>query len=122
MSSRYQIRIFESEEKDDRTAPGTVVVPLDRTFGMYAASADLVEEAILRDVQKGKLTSGRVYQICPQLGNLELIRSVAVGTDLKLQRVFLDPVAGLYSVLRRIRLADLKPRLTEEHSEQMPPA
>jgi hypothetical protein len=109
MSCRYLIRIFRSEIEDDSIRPGTVVTPTDRTLCVYGSSADEVERILLQDVQKGKLPAGRVYQICPQIGRPELIRSVAITTDMNLERVFLDPVAGLYSALRRIRSANPQP-------------
>ena len=104
MSSRYQIRVFESTAKDGATTAGTVVGPTVQTFSIYGYSGDEAVTSIRRDVAKGKLAKGKVYQICPLFGNPELIRSLAVGLDGNCVRVFLDPASGLYGELRRIRL------------------
>ena len=104
MSCRYQIRVFESTEKDGATAAGTIVVPVSLTFSVYAYSGEEAERSIRKDIAKGKLAGGKVYQICPLLGNAELTRSVAVTLDGSFDRVFLDPATGPYSAYRRIRL------------------
>lgn len=104
MSQRYVIRMFESTEKDGQTCAGTLVEPVNRHLAKYGYSADDVEGSVRRDVAKGKLPSGKVYQICPSMGNVELIRSVAASMDGTFERVFLDPASGLYGELRRIRL------------------
>ena len=98
------IRMYEDVEKAGATAPGTMVQPVTRELSFYAESADEAEKRLRRDVASGALPAGAVYQICPWLANPELIRSVAAGLDGEFQRVFLDPAAGLYSELRRIRL------------------
>jgi hypothetical protein len=105
---RYKIRIFESNEGDGSVEAGTVVSPLDIYFSLSAETADEVERKICNGVAEGKLSAGRVYQICPGIGNAELIRSIAIGPDAKLIRVFLDPAQGLYSEFRRIRLPEPK--------------
>ena len=105
--------MFESCEKDGQTCAGTVVESVNRHLAIYGYSADDAEASLRRDVAKGKLPSGKVYQICPSLGNIELIRSVAASIDGKFERVFLDPASGLYGELRRIRL----PRKSEAKSE-----
>jgi hypothetical protein len=104
MSCRYQIRVFESTQKDGNTSPGTIVTPLAFTFSVYVYSGEEAEKSIRRDVAKGKLSRGRVYQILPLLGNAELTRSLAVALDGSFEHVFLDPAAGPYSEFRRLRL------------------
>jgi hypothetical protein len=98
------IRTYEDREKNGATDAGTVVEPVNRELAVYAYSADEAEARIRKDVAGGKLPPGRVYQICPWMANPELIRSVAASLDGSFQRVFLDPAAGLYSELRRVRL------------------
>jgi hypothetical protein len=98
------IRIYEDRDQKGETSPGTIVQPVIRDLSIYANSAEEAEAKLRKDVTSGKLTAGRVYQICPWTANPELIRSVAASLDGSFQRVFLDPASGLYSELRRIRL------------------
>lgn len=98
------IRIYEDREKSGATSPGTIVEPVARELSFYAYSADEAEKRLRSDISSGKLEAGRVYQICPWMANVELIRSVAASLDGSFQRVFLDPAAGLYGETRRIRL------------------
>ncbi len=101
---RYIIRVFSDREQSSTTAPDTVVEPLDLQISFYTDSADEAEKKLYGDVLRGKLPKGRVYQICPSMGSFEPIRTCAIAPDGVAQRVFLDPVDGLYSQLRRIRL------------------
>jgi hypothetical protein len=71
------------------------------------------------DVAAGKLPAGRVYQVCPWVGNPELIRSVSISLDGISSRVFLDPASGPYGYLRRIRLPADSP-LNEPPAAQLP--
>jgi hypothetical protein len=103
MSNRYKIRMYESGDGDGCVVAGTIVVPIDRSFSVFAETADEAERKIQKDVVGKKLAGGRVYQICPQVGNAELIRSVAISESCEVQRIFLDPAKGLYSEFRRIR-------------------
>ncbi len=103
MSERYRIRVYESADEDFAVAPGTVVAPIERSFTIYACSAEEAQAAVQNDVSNGKLASGKVYQICPWLGNPELIRSIAASQDGSFQTVFLDPAFGLYGEFRRVR-------------------
>jgi hypothetical protein len=112
---RYVIRVFADREQKNATEPGTTVLPLDLQLSYYTESADEAEKKLTRDVAEGKLPRGRVYQICPSLGSFEPIRSCAIGSDGSSQRVFLDPVDGLYGIARRIRL----PRPPVPEQEQM---
>ena len=104
MSCRYQIRVFESTEKDGVTSAGTLVAPLAFTFSVYTYSAEQAEKQIRKDVAKGKLSRGKVYQILPAIGGGEFTRSLAVAEDGSFAHVFLDPAAGPYSEFRRLRL------------------
>ncbi|HTU45650.1 MAG TPA: hypothetical protein VMF91_11345 [Bryobacteraceae bacterium] len=104
MSCRYQIRVFESTQKDGATAAGTIIAPIAQTFSVYAHSGEEAEKSIRKDIDKGKLARGKVYQILPLLGNAEFTRSLAAGLEGSFDRVFLDPAAGPYSEFRRIRL------------------
>lgn len=104
MSCRYQVRIFESLEKDGATSAGTVLAPAAFTFSVYAYSGEEAEKQIRKDVAKGKLSRGKVYQILPAIGGGEFTRSLAVAEDGSSGHVFLDPAAGPFSEFRRIRL------------------
>ncbi|MBV9156612.1 MAG: hypothetical protein JO097_10145 [Acidobacteriaceae bacterium] len=114
MSQRYRIRVYESADEDCAVTNGAVVAPIERSFTIYAYSAEEAQTAVQNDVSKGKLPSGRVYQICPWLGNPELIRSIAASQDGSFQRVFLDPAFGLYGEFRRIRFAKPSPAARQE--------
>jgi hypothetical protein len=95
--------MYESCNGDGSIHAGTMMRPIDRSFSVYADSGNEVESKIRKDVLEKELAGGRVYQICPQFGSAEIIRSVSVSLDATLQRVFLDPATGLYSEFRRIR-------------------
>lgn len=101
---RYIVRVFKDIDQNDSTAAGTFVRPQDVQLSFYTESADEAEKRLYRETNNGKLPKGRVYQICPSLGSFEPIRSCAVSANGSAQRVFLDPVDGLYSETRRIRL------------------
>lgn len=103
MTGRYQIRVFESVDKDGVTSPGAVFGPSALTFSIYADSSEHAELTLRKDIQKGKWPRGIVYQICPPLGH-GLIRSFASALDGSFFHVFMDPAAGPYSELRRLRL------------------
>lgn len=109
MSCRYQVRVFESVQRDGATVANTTVTPTVQTLSVYAHSADEAEASIHKSIANGKLGRGRVYQIWPSLGNGEFTRSLAIALDGSSQRVLLDPAAGPYSELRRIRLAKAVP-------------
>ena len=104
MGNRYKIRTYQSGDQDGATVAGTIVLPIDRSFTIYAGTAQEAEQKLQKDVKHGKLSNGLVYQICPTFGNPELIRSVAAAIDGSFSRVFLDPAAGMYGEFRRIRL------------------
>lgn len=109
MSCRYQVRVFESASKDGATTAGTLVSPTALMLSVYAYSGDEAEKSIRKDIAKGKLAAGRVYQIMPALYNFELVRSIAIALDGSCQRVFLDPASGPYCEFRRIRLHEPTP-------------
>jgi hypothetical protein len=116
---RYLVRVFSDQEQNGATVPGTVVVPMDIQLSFYTDSADDAEKKLYTDVLKGKLAKGRVYQICPSMVSFEPIRTCAIAPDGSAHRVFLDPVGGLYSQSRRIRLprenaAEREPELALE--------
>jgi hypothetical protein len=102
MNHRYKVRIFESNDGSGSLEAGTVVSPIDRDLLLYAASAQDVERRISKDVIDGKLVAGRIYQVCPAIGNPEVIRSIAVSYD-GAKRVFLDQASNSYSEFRRLR-------------------
>lgn len=108
MVSRYKIRMYESADGDGSMAAGRIVIPIDRSFSVYGETADEIERQIGKEVVDGKLSTRRVYQICPQLGNAELMRSIAIDEDSNAQPVFLDAATGLYSEFRRIRYPRLE--------------
>ena len=105
MGYRYMIRTFQDANGRDSIQSGTIVSLVPREFSIYAESAHEAERQLRTDIMRGALPGGRVYQICPSLGSPELIRSMAASIDGSFARVFLDPAAGLYSDLRRIRLS-----------------
>ena len=109
---RYIIRVFSDRDEQNATVPGTVVQPTNIQLSFYEDSADDAEKKLNSEIGKGKLPKGRVYQICPSMGSFEPIRSCAIAQDGSSQRVFLDPVDGLYGELRRIRLP--RPKVTED--------
>jgi hypothetical protein len=115
---RYVIRMFSDREEKSATTPGTIVEPLNTQLSFYEDSADYAEKKLLNEVEKGKLPKGRVYQICPSMGSFEPIRTCAVHADGSSERVFLDPVDGLYGQSRRIRLP--RPQ-QEEHAAKVEP-
>lgn len=104
MSQRYMVRMYEAQNQTGETSVGTIVKPIDRHISIYATSSEEAEARLHRDVWNKKLPSGKVYQLCPWVGNPELIRSVAFAADGSSRRVFLDPASGPYGELRRIRL------------------
>jgi hypothetical protein len=106
MSCRYQVRIFESTSKDGATSAGTLVSPTALTLSVYAYSGDEAEKSIRKDIAKGKLSAGRVYQIMPARYDFGMVRSVAIGLDGSCRRVYLDPASGPYCEFRRIRLPE----------------
>lgn len=101
---RYVIRVFGDRQKKETTEAGTVVEPLEYQLSFFTDSADDAEKRLCREILEGKLPRGRVYQICPSMGSFEPIRTCAIASDGSSQRVFLDPVDGLYGAARRIRL------------------
>jgi hypothetical protein len=114
---RYVVRVFTDREQGNSTAPGTIVQPSDLQLSFYTDSADDAEKRLHRDVMNGMLPKGRVYQICPSMGSFEPIRTCAIAPDGSAQRVFLDPVDGLYGETRRIRLP--RPTTAEEPPAQL---
>ncbi len=103
VNHRYKIRTFEGGDGKASLAPGAVVLPLERSFSLEAACLDEVERRLCEYVRHRKLAAGRVYQICPLIGNPEVIRSVAICEKLIARRVFLDVARGLSSEFRRLR-------------------
>jgi hypothetical protein len=106
MNHRYKIRMYESGDSDGDLAAGTIVLPIDRAFSLQAISADEIEGTLRKEVLDGKLAGGRIYQICPEIGNLEVIRAVAISENANAQRVILEAAKGMYSEFRRIRYMD----------------
>ncbi|HZS54308.1 MAG TPA: hypothetical protein VFA65_07885 [Bryobacteraceae bacterium] len=123
---RYIIRVFSDQQEENATLPGTVVKPVNIQLSFYTDSADEAEKKLYQDIRAGKLSKGRVYQICPSMGSFEPIRTCAVASDGSAQRVFLDPVDGLYGETRRIRLPrpakSEEPKLQSEPEFPPPPA
>src|SRR5579875_1321392 len=113
MSLRYMIRMFQDKDRTGNTLPGTIVQPVELPMSIYANSAEEAENKLRIDVASGKLPAGRVYQICPWVGNPELIRSIAISLEGNWGRVFLDPASGPYGYLRRIRLPADSPLLSQ---------
>ena len=107
MSNNYRVRIYASADQDNLVSPGTIMAMIERSFTLYGYSAEEAEQALRKNVLAKKLERGRVYQICPAVGNPEVTRTVAVDIDGSFQRVFLDPARGLYSEFRRVRLAEI---------------
>ncbi len=103
MNHRYKIRMFKSHKGDASLAPGTVVLPLERSLSLHASSLDEVGRLIGEHVRQRKLAPGCVYQICPLIGNPEPIRSVAIDDQGVVRRVLLDFDRGARSEFRRLR-------------------
>jgi hypothetical protein len=115
VNHRYKIRIFESGDQDGCLDAGTIVLPKDRSFSLNALCLDEVQRILCEYVRHGNLAAGRVYQICPLIGNPETIRSVAIGKDATAQRVRLEADRGMYSEFRRLRYPSTTQKM-EEHS------
>jgi hypothetical protein len=85
---------------------------------MSAESADQATSWIRTNVLRGRLSSSRIYQICPMIGSPEPIHSVGAGLDGSFIRVLLDPASGLSGELRRVRhLAALSAAVQETSTE-----
>ena len=117
MNGRYQVRIFESIEKNAATADGTFLKQVSLSFMLYADSVEQAEILLHKDIGKGKRARGKVYQITPVQGQ-GFTRSIAAGLDGSFQHVFLDPAYGPYSEMRRLRLARLVSETGSENSLQ----
>jgi len=108
MRHRYKVRVFSSGDDDNRTDAGTMVRSVDRSFAVWARNADEVQHVLEQDLAALRLPRGRMYQICPQLGNKEPIRAIAVSSEGTVMTAYLDPAKGFYSEFRRIRYVDLR--------------
>ncbi len=108
MSGRYQVRVFESIDKDGATSAGAKLQPTTLTFSVYADSMDHAEAILRKEIEKGKHSRGKVYQVCATAGHI-MMRSVAASVDGSFFHVFMDPAAGPYSDLRRLRLSNACP-------------
>ena len=111
------VRMYEAQDQTGDTRVGTVVKPIDRHLSIYANSSEEAEAALHRDVLNQKLPGGKVYQLCPWVGNPELIRSIAFALDGSSERVFLDPASGPYGELRRIRIPTTSQPLSANRKE-----
>lgn len=106
VNHRYKIRTFESGDRDGCLDSGTIVLPTDRSFSLNATCLEEVERILCEYVGHGNLAGGRVYQICPLVGNPETIRSVAISKQARARRVRLEAERGMYSEFRRLRYAE----------------
>jgi hypothetical protein len=119
MSNGYKVRVYESCRGDGAICSGTVVERVDPSFTISSESADQAMNWIHRNVLRSRLSSSRIYQICPMICNPEPIRSVAAGLDGSFIRIFLDPASGLCGELRRVRhLEAVCAALQEASTEQ----
>ena len=119
MSNGYKVRVYESCRGDGATCSGTVVQRVDPSFTIPADSADEATNWIRTNVLRSRLSSNRIYQICPMIGNAESTRSVAAGLNGSFSRVLLDPAPGLSGELRRVRdVESVSAALQETLSEQ----
>jgi hypothetical protein len=105
MSNKYKIRMFESGDGERVTVPGTLVLPIDRSFALDAGSTEEAENTICQNVRDGKLPFDRIYQICPPSGDAEETRSVVISKGGGGHLVILEPASGFYSEFRRLRHA-----------------
>jgi hypothetical protein len=94
MSNGYKVRVYESCRGDGAICSGTVVERVDPSFTMSAESAGQATSWIRTNVLRGRLSSSRIYQICPMIGSPEPIHSVGAGLDGSFIRVLLDPASG----------------------------
>jgi len=95
-----------------------VVLPKDRSFSLNALCIEEVERILCEYVRHGNLAAGRVYQICPLIGNPETIRSLAIDKNAAAQRVRLEADRGMYSEFRRL-VYPAKLQAVEMHSLQL---
>ncbi len=114
MSQRYKVRAFESGDQDGEVTAGCIVIPIDRTFCVFARNVDEAERNVQDDLAAGKLPRGRVYQVCPPFGNSESIRTFSACMQGSYVRAYLDPASGIYSEFRRIRYQDLRVNLQRD--------
>lgn len=119
MSHRYKIRAFESGDQDGMVEAGAIVLPIERTFSLFARTAEEAERKVQEEISADKLPKGRVYQICPPFGNSESIRAFSVCLAGNFRRAFLDPASGIYSEFRRIRYQDLRVNLQREEAHEL---
>ena len=119
MTYRYKIRTFEGGDQDGGVEAGTTVLPLDRSFSIFARSAEEAECRVKEEVAADRLQKGRVYQVCPPFGNAESIRAFSVNLAGNCRRTYLDPASGVYSELRRIRYQDLRLNLQREEVREL---
>lgn len=122
MSHRYKIRAFESGDQDGAVDAGTIVLPIDRSFSLFARTAEEAERKVKEEVIADKLAKGRIYQVCPPFGNSESIRAFSVCLTGNFRRAYLDPASGIYSEFRRIRYQDLRVNLQREEASELQPA
>ena len=115
MSHRYKTRAFESGDQDGIVDEGKIVLPIERSFSLFARTVDEAERKVQEDLVADKLPKGRVYQVCPPFGNPESIRAFAVTSEGGCRRVYLDPASGIYSEFRRIRYQDLRINVQRDH-------
>jgi hypothetical protein len=119
MTHRYKIRAFETGDPESKVEAGTVVLPSDRLFSLFARSVDEAERKIQDDLAADKLPKGRVYQVCPPFGNSESIRAFTVTREGDCRRVYLDPASGIDPECRRIRYQDLRVNLQREEVAEL---
>jgi hypothetical protein len=119
MSHRYKVRVFEGGDQDGSIEAGTIVLPLDRVFSLFARTAQEAEAKVQSEVAAEKLAWGCVYQICPPFGNPESIRAFSVDTMGNCQRTYLDPASGIFSEFRRIRYQDLRVNMQREEATEL---
>ncbi len=119
MSHRYKVRVFESGDQDGSVEAGTIVLPLDRSFSLFARSAQEAEAKVQGEVAAQKLAKGCVYQVCPPFGNPESIRAFSVDPAGNTKRVFLDPASGIFSEFRRIRYKDLRVNMQRDEVTEL---
>jgi hypothetical protein len=80
---------------------------------------DEAQLLLFKQIDQGKRPRGRVYQIIPPIGH-GVIRSLAAALDGSFFHVFMDPAAGPYSDLRRLRLPQVAPQTCSDFIQTRP--
>jgi hypothetical protein len=65
MSKKYYIRVYESRDRDGKTDPGTLVVPIDSFLSLYAETTDQATRQLRQQVENGSLPGAGYIRFAP---------------------------------------------------------